>query len=59
MQGDVPKRCTPEIMRSIIRQHLASPAMWCILAIQVPISETSGVLHAVRHAAFYQGHDCR
>jgi hypothetical protein len=34
-QSEVPKRCTPEVMRSIIWQHLASPAMWCILPIQV------------------------
>lgn len=31
---EVSALCTPEIMRSIVRQHLASPAMWCILPIQ-------------------------
>lgn len=33
-QMEVTAHCTPEIMRSIVRQHLASPAMWCILPIQ-------------------------
>mmetsp|Transcript_13105 Transcript_13105/g.39668 ORF Transcript_13105/g.39668 Transcript_13105/m.39668 type:complete len:1026 (-) Transcript_13105:2008-5085(-) len=32
--AEVPEHCTPEVMRSIVRQHLESPSMWCILPIQ-------------------------
>ena len=40
LQGEVPAQCTPGIMRAIVRQHLASPAMWCILPIQVHVPGT-------------------
>ncbi len=35
-QGEVPERCTPEVMRAVFRQHLESPTMWTIFPIQVP-----------------------
>ena len=33
-EGKAPKKCTPEISEQIIRQHLASPAMFTILPLQ-------------------------
>jgi 4-alpha-glucanotransferase len=32
--GEPPKTCEPRIVRAILRQHLASPAMWSILQLQ-------------------------
>jgi 4-alpha-glucanotransferase len=32
--GNVPPHCGPEIVQAIIRQHLASPAMWSIFQLQ-------------------------
>ena len=34
MQGEVPERCTPEVMHTILAQHLESPTMWTIFALQ-------------------------
>ena len=33
-QGEVPALCTPEIMHTVLQQHLESPAMWTIFPIQ-------------------------
>ncbi len=32
--GDAPKEATPEIVQAVVRQHLASPAMWSIFQLQ-------------------------
>jgi 4-alpha-glucanotransferase len=32
--GDAPPHCGPEIVQAILRQHLASPAMWSIFQLQ-------------------------
>jgi len=32
--GDAPKDCTGSLNRAIVRQHLASPAMWSIIQLQ-------------------------
>jgi 4-alpha-glucanotransferase len=32
--GEAPRQCEPGIVRAIIRQHLASPAMWSIFQLQ-------------------------
>ncbi|KAK9824488.1 hypothetical protein WJX72_010729 [[Myrmecia] bisecta] len=33
-EGPAPERCTPGIMKTIVRQHLESPAMWAIFPLQ-------------------------
>jgi len=33
-QGDAPRQCDPGINQAIVRQHLASPAMWSIFQLQ-------------------------
>jgi 4-alpha-glucanotransferase len=32
--GEAPREATPEIVEAVVRQHLASPAMWSILQLQ-------------------------
>jgi len=32
--GEAPRVATPEICEAVVRQHLASPAMWCIFQLQ-------------------------
>jgi 4-alpha-glucanotransferase len=32
--GDAPAECEPWIVRAIVRQHLASPAMWTVIQLQ-------------------------
>jgi 4-alpha-glucanotransferase len=32
--GEAPAEATPEIVEAVVRQHLASPAMWCIFQLQ-------------------------
>jgi len=34
LPGDAPLECEPEIVESVVRQHLASPAMWSIFQLQ-------------------------
>ncbi len=34
LPGEAPRECEPEIVQAIIRQHLASPAMWSIFQLQ-------------------------
>lgn len=33
-EGEAPSACTPDIMTSIVKQHLESPAMWAIFPLQ-------------------------
>ncbi|MGC9942219.1 MAG: 4-alpha-glucanotransferase [Verrucomicrobiota bacterium] len=32
--GEAPAEATPEIVEAVVRQHLSSPAMWCIFQLQ-------------------------
>jgi 4-alpha-glucanotransferase len=34
LPGDAPREATPEIVEAVLRQHLASPAMWSIFQLQ-------------------------
>jgi 4-alpha-glucanotransferase len=43
--GAAPQECEPWIVREIIRQHLASPAMWSIF----PLQDLLGLDARLRH----------
>jgi hypothetical protein len=34
-QGDAPEECTPAIVHKVADQHLTSPAIFCIMPLQV------------------------
>jgi 4-alpha-glucanotransferase len=34
LPGEAPREATPEIVEAVVRQHLASPAMWSIFQLQ-------------------------
>lgn len=34
LAGEAPRAATPELVEAVLRQHLASPAMWCIFQLQ-------------------------
>ena len=34
LPGEAPRECEPEIVEAVVRQHLASPAMWSIFQLQ-------------------------
>jgi 4-alpha-glucanotransferase len=34
LSGNAPSEATPEIVEAVVRQHLASPAMWSIFQLQ-------------------------
>ena len=34
LPGEAPQECEPEIVEAVVRQHLASPAMWSIFQLQ-------------------------
>lgn len=34
LPGDAPAHATPEIVRTIVQQHLASPALWSVFQLQ-------------------------
>ncbi len=34
LAGEAPPTASPEIVEAVVRQHLASPAMWCIFQLQ-------------------------
>jgi 4-alpha-glucanotransferase len=44
--GEAPAECDPELVGDIIRQHLASPAMWSIF----PLQDLLGLDERLRHA---------
>jgi 4-alpha-glucanotransferase len=52
----VPSVCTPEIVHAVVRQHLASPSILCILPLQV--RPTCWVVDAVCRAACLFYHPC-
>ena len=66
LQGEVPERCTPDVMRAIFRQHLESPTMWTIFPVQVTALQSgqtcssicnyehAGSLQAVQHVYLLQ-----
>lgn len=47
LSGDAPREATPEIVEAVVRQHLASPAMWSIFQLQ----DLLGMDGAIRRAA--------
>jgi len=34
LAGVAPQAATPELVEAVVRQHLASPAMWCVFQLQ-------------------------
>jgi 4-alpha-glucanotransferase len=48
--GKAPESCTPEIVTSIIRQHLHSPAMWAVFPIQDFLGMSPSLRHPDPHA---------
>ena len=44
--GDAPQPATPEIVEAIVRQHLASPAMWSIFQLQDLLGMDGNLRHA-------------
>jgi 4-alpha-glucanotransferase len=44
--GEAPREATPEIVEAIVRQHLASPAMWSIFQLQDLLGMDGGLRRA-------------
>lgn len=52
--GETPPECTPFIMQQVAQQHLASPAIFCILSLQVrPLLPVGGCAPACRSAPLH------
>ena len=52
--GEAPLEATPEIVEAVVRQHLASPAMWSIFQLQDLLGLDGGLRRSEHGCRAYQ-----